>query len=403
MMTDTSMLGERLKSIVVSGGLGKDVQVKVDSVEKLPQPFQKYIKRTIGFSKIPEAYGSEWNMDKVFKVLEERSVQPSFYSYGGRAPNVAYGIGRLGGDIRLATTFGDDFDESYPGFYDGGYWTHLRNAGVKMDLLDIEVPESIWGKPEEVRSYLEDSYGDALSEHDALRVKNKEIPTIVCAKDVKGLDFYYIDDIKGVNSLDLSRPVPKKVIENVDIVFVTSSERPFMKGVILEASRLGKEVVVDIGSYGVTPDYLRETVPYCNIMFGNTSEIQQVLDAFQVKDIPTLYGRVPEDNLNLTLVEDKIKGTVTVFSRDGDSETYGPIDINKTGNSVGACDGIAAGFLSLYQRGSDIELCVQAGLMECAAIWEIETIHEGLLDQEELIDRYSSHFGDRSRIEKTLR
>lgn len=391
-----------MKSIAVSGGLGKDVQVKVDSVEKLPPPFQRYIKRTIGFSKIPEAYGPGWSMDRVFKVLEERSVQPSFYSYGGRAPNVAYGIGRLGGDIRLITTFGDDFDESYPGFYDGGYWTHLRNAGIKMDLLDVEVPESIWGKPEEVRSYLEESYGDALLKHDVLRVKNKEIPTIVCAKDVKGMDFYYIDDIKGVNSLDLSRPAPKDVIGNVDIVFVTSSERPLMKGVILEADRLGKEVVVDIGSYGVTPGYLRETVPYCNIMFGNTSEIQQVLDAFQVKDIPALYKKMPEGNLRMVLVEDKIKGTVTVYSGDGSKEIYGPIKISKTGNSVGACDGIAAGFLSLYQRGSDIDLCVQAGLMECAAIWEIETIHEGLLDKEGLIDRYSSQFGDRSRIEKAL-
>jgi sugar/nucleoside kinase (ribokinase family) len=138
-------------------------------------------------------------------------------------------------------------------------------------------------------------------------------------------------------------------------------------------------------------------------VFGNTSEIQQVLNAFQVKDIPALYERVLEGTLRMVLVEDKLEGTVEVFSKDGTRDMYGPIKINKTGNSVGCCDGIAAGFLSLYQRGSEIDLCIQAGLVECAAIWEIETSHERLLDREELISRYASQFGDESRIEKALR
>ncbi len=392
-----------MKSIAVSGSPGKDVQVKIDTVKKLPSPFRRHIKRTVGFSKISEAYGREWNMDRVFKVLEERSVQPSYYSYGGRAPNVAYGIGRLGGEVRLITVFGDDFDKPYPGFYDGGYWTHLRNAGVRMDLLEVEIPENIWRNPEEMRSYLEESYRGLLDQYDALRIKNKEIPTIVCAKDVTGVDFYYIDDIKGVSSVDLARPAPTKVIKDVEIVFVTSSEMPFMKEIILTADRLGKEVVVDIGSYGITPGYLRETVPHCDIIFGNNSEIQQVLDAFQVKNIPSLYERIGGSDLKLVIVEDKIRGIVEVFFRDGDSRVFGPIDINKKGNSVGCCDGIAAGFLSLYQRGSELDVCIQAGLMECAAIWEIETIHEKLLDRGELVSRYISQFGDESRIVNALK
>lgn len=391
-----------MRSIAVSGSPGKDVQVKIDSVEDLPSPFRKYIKRTVGFSNIPEAYGREWDMDRVFKVLEERAVQPSFYSYGGRAPNVAYGIARLGGDVRLVTVFGDDYDEPYPGFFDGGYWTHLRRAGVKMDLLDVEISESVWGRPEEMKSCLEESYGDALSEYDALRVRNKEIPTIVCAKDVKGVDFYYIDDIRGVSSIDLARPAPTKVIKDVDIVFVTSSEMPFMREMILSADRLGKEVVVDIGSYGITPQYLRETIPHCDIIFGNTSEIQQVLDAFQVKNISTLHEHISQGDLRLIIVEDKIEGVVKVFPKEGDHKVYGPIGIDKKGNSVGCCDGIAAGFLSMYQRGLEMDLCIQAGLVECSAIWEIETIHEGLLNREEMIDRYVSHFGNLSRIEKAL-
>lgn len=392
-----------MKSVAVSGSPGKDVQIKIDSVEKLPPEFRRYVKKTVGFSRVSEVYGSGWSMDKVFKILEERSVQPSYYSYGGRAPNVAYAIGRLGGDVRLITVFGDDFNEPYSGFYDGGYLAHLRKAGIKIDLLDVEIPESIWGRPQEMRSYLEESYGDTLNHYDALRVRNREIPTIVCAKDVKGVDFYYIDDIKGVSTVDLARPAPIGVIENVDIVFVTSSEMPFMKEMILAADRLGKEVVVDIGSYGITPEYLRETVPHSSIVFGNTSEIQQVLNAFQVKDIPALYDQVPEGTLRMVLVEDKIEGTVEVFSKDGARDMYGPVKINKTGNSVGCCDGIAGGFLSLYQRGLGIDLCIQAGLVECAAIWEIETIHERLLDWKELVDRYASQFGDESRIEKALR
>jgi hypothetical protein len=138
-------------------------------------------------------------------------------------------------------------------------------------------------------------------------------------------------------------------------------------------------------------------------MFGNVSEIQQVLDAFKVDDILSLYDRIDESDLNLVIVEDKIRGVVEVFSRDRDSKMYGPIDITKKGNSVGCCDGIAAGFLSLYQRGSELDVCIQAGLMECAAIWEIETIHERLLDREELVSRYSSQFQNTSSIVDALK
>jgi len=254
-----------------------------------------------------------------------------------------------------------------------------------------------------MRSHLIDSYGEELSRYDALRVAKKEIPTIVCAKDVEGIDFYYIDDLKGVSLVDLARPAPTAVIEKVDIVFVTSSEMPFMKEMILEADRLGKEVVVDIGSYGVTSQYLVETVPYCDILFGNTSEIQQVLDAFQVEDIPSLYEVAGGEDLELVVVEDKIKGIVDLFSKGGVHSVYGPIEIDKEGNSVGCCDGIAAGFLSLYQRGVEIDLCIRAGLMECAAIWETETIHDKLLDTEGMVERYAYHFKSKRKIAELLR
>jgi len=389
-----------MKSLAVSGSPGKDVQIKIDSVEKLPDPFKKFLRKTVAYSKVPEFYGSEWNMEKVFKTLEQHAVQPIYYSYGGRAPHVAYGVSRLGGDARLITVFGNDLDKPYPGFFGGGYWSHLLRSGVKMELLKVEVPAEMWKNQDQMRKYLEQKYAQEIHRADALQVLDKETSTIVCCKDLTGIDFFYIDDISGAGYIEVGRPAPRELLAKVDMVFITTSERPFMEDVVLTASKIKKEVIMDIGSYGVTPDYLIKTVPLAKIIFGNTSEIKQVSDAFHVTSIEEIFSATKTNLPEAIILEDKFSGSAQIFTREGGKNKVGPVPLNKTGNSVGCCDGIAAGFLAFYQRGFDLETCVRAGLVICSYIWEVEGVQEGIPDKPAFYERFTKYFSSEYSAEE---
>ena len=389
-----------MRTLAVSGSPGKDVQIKIASVEKLPDPFKKFLRKTVAYSKVPEAYGPEWNIEKALKTLEQLAVQPIYYSYGGRGPHVAYGVSRLGGDVRLITSFGNDLDKPYPGFFGGGYWSHLRKAGVKMELLKVNVPAAMQKNRDQMRAYLEQKYAPEIYRVDALEVTDKEMPTIVACKDLTGIDFYYIDDVSGAGYIDVARPAPKELLAKVDMVFITTSENQFMEDVVLTASKIKKEVIMDIGSYGVTPEYLRRTVPLTKVIFGNTSEIKQVSDAFNVKSVEEVFSATKTNLPEVIILEDKFNGLAKIFTRDGEKKQIGPIPLNKIGNSVGCCDGIAAGFLAFYQRGFDLETCTRAGLIICSYIWEVEGVQEGMPDKPAFYERFTKYFSSEYSAEE---
>lgn len=391
-----------MKAIAISGAPGKDIQIKIDSIENLPSPFHKYLRRTLAYSQIPEAYGAEWNVERVFKELEKHSVQPIYYSYGGRSPHIAYGVAKLGGDVSLIAEFGDDLDKPYPGFFGGGYWSHLSESGVKMQLMKVKIPESLWHSPEKMGEYLKKQYAPKIYQASILQVLGRETSTIVCCKDRSGIDFFYIDDIKGASSIEVSRPSPREVIAKVDIVFITTAERQFMEDMVLTATQLKKEVLMDVGSYGVTADFLRKTIPLAKIIFGNPSEIKQVCEAFQVKNVDEIFNATRTKFPEAIILEDKINGSAQIYTRKGGKTAVGPIPLNKTGNSIGCCDGIATGFLALYQRGFDLQTCVRAGLTLCASIWEVEGVQEGMLDKPAFCERFNTYFSSKYS-EKGLR
>ncbi len=383
-----------LKKVVVCGAPGKDVQIKIDDVKKLPPPFQKHLKRTVGYSKIPEAYGPEWSIERALEELNKRLVQPIYYSYGGRAPHVAYGIAKLGGKAVLVTVFGEDYDKEYDGFFGGGYWSHLKKSGVEMSLLEVEVPEELFKEPAKLREYLLSKYGDEIHRASVLKVVGRETSTIVCVKDREGMDFYYIDDVRGASAIELGRPAPREVLGAGDIVFVTTSEASFMEDAVNVASQLGKEVMMDIAVYTLTHDIVRRILPKVHIVFGNPLELKFVTDAFGIKRVDEIFDVTDTGLPKLVIQEDKFEGFIVALSREGEAAKAGPIPLDKTGNSVGCCDGMAAGFLALYQRGADIEVCLKAGLVEAASIWEVEGVQEGMLSKEELVARYRKLFGE---------
>lgn len=56
------------------------------------------------------------------------------WDYGGRRPNVAYGVGLLGGCVELIGFVGDDFDGHYSDFSDGVVRVVLTEVLIRATL-----------------------------------------------------------------------------------------------------------------------------------------------------------------------------------------------------------------------------------------------------------------------------
>ncbi|MBO3753820.1 MAG: hypothetical protein FGF53_02915 [Candidatus Brockarchaeota archaeon] len=369
-----------MNSIIVVGSSGKDEHFKIRSFYGLPKVFHPFLKKTIPVSRISELLGSEWDRNKVYGLLEVNSLTPVTYSYGGRAPHVAYGVARLGGRVRLITTFGRDYDHPYPGFFDGGYYSHLANNNVGMRTAIIE-----------------DSSKTSFLSKDVLNsgvwiVMDKTTSTITCVKDMENNEFFIIDDVEGASGVEKFRPVPESEFESASILFVTSSETQFMKSSILAARRRSIDVVVDIASYGVTEDYVEIMVPNSKIILGNHNEIKQTVDLLGLKSIEEVFTLGSEYPKAIVL-EDKMRGLIEIRHRDGSFSRIGPVPPEKTGSSIGCCDGIAAGILIGLQKELSLEESCRIGLLEAFSIWRVEGVQEGMLSVSELAGLYRRFFG----------
>ncbi|OYT64336.1 hypothetical protein B6U74_05765 [Candidatus Bathyarchaeota archaeon ex4484_205] len=371
--------------VTVVGAVGIDEHIKIEDVRYLPSPFKKYIKKTLAYSQIQEVYGPEWTVEKVFGELKERAIEPVIYSYGGRAPHVAYGLAKLENKASLVTTFGGDYNEAYPGFFGGGYLEHLIRAGVEIQHREIGIPEKIWRKPE-IEDYLKEKLGKELYEIGVLVVTNKKTSKITCVKDKKGNDFFYIDDINGASIVEKWREAPTQLISNSNIIFITSSETSFMQRNAKEAYTQGKRLLVDIGSYGITSEYIKEVVPKAEIIMGNPYEIEQILQTDSLKSIEEIFT-IDTKYPKYILIENKIEGYVDIYARGEIKKRIGPVKLQKKGNSVGCCDAIATGVISGIANKIDIETSVAIGLLEASSVWDVEGVQEGMLDKNGLIKR----------------
>jgi len=322
---------------------------------------------------ISNVLGKKWSFKKVLNVIKRSAIEPISYSYGGRGPNVAYGTALLGAQIELIGFVGEDFDKQYPGFFNGGYKTHLKKAGVDVNELAIE--------PNELHSINEEKH-----EHGLLALKTKEIPSIYCVKDSYGIDFYLIDDIKGAHIYATDSPIPKQLINRYDGIFVTSGEPSFNRRLINHAFQNGKEVFFDVASYGTTSQYLKEVIPKCNTILGNTYEIGFVMKAANINDMRELFHMSP--NISTIIVEDKIACTIKIYQKERQRLVkIGPVNVEKRVSSVGCCDGIAAGYLALCSQGYEAITAAKAGLIQCASIWKVEGVQEGMLNKQQLFQR----------------
>jgi sugar/nucleoside kinase (ribokinase family) len=361
------------KKFLVAGHIAKDIHIKICDNNKLPKVFRRLSKNSTPVSKVDEVLGQEWTFKKVLATLRRHMIAPVSYSYGGRGPNVAYGAASLGAAVELISFVGEDFDKPYPGFYDGGYRTHLEKAGVTINELILE--------PDKLDAIDEENYNRGI-----LVFKSKEIPTIYCIKDLNGIDFYFIDDIKGAHTLATGSPIPKQLVNSHDGVFVTSGECSFNSQLIDYAYQKNKEIIFDVGAYNTTSQYLKKVIPKCNVILGNEYEINLIKQAFNTNDVSELFHLSPD--IATIILEDKIACTAEIHER----ERNNPIrivttEVKKRVSSIGCCDGVAAGYLALHAQGYDNVVAVKAGLIECESIWQVEGVQEGMLSKKQIFQR----------------
>jgi len=361
------------KKFLVAGHIAKDIHIKILDSNKLPKVFHRLFKNSTPISEVGEVLGEKWTLKKVLATLKRHMIAPVFYSYGGRGPNVAYGAALLGAAIELIGFVGEDFDKHYSGFYDGGYRTHLEKAGVTINELILE--------PDELDAIDEENHN-----HGVLVLKGKEIPTIYCVKDLNGIDFYFIDDIKGAHTLATRSPIPKQLINDYDGVFITSGEPSFNSRLIDYAHKKNKEIIFDVGAYNTTSLYLKEVIPKCNVILGNEYEINLVKQAFNVSHVTELFH--PSSNIATIVLEDKIACTAEIYERErAEPIRIATTEVPKRVSSIGCCDGIAAGYLALHAQGHDNVVAVKAGLIECQSVWQVEGVQEGMLTKRQLFQR----------------
>lgn len=369
-----------MKSIVVLGSSGKDEHFKIGSFYKLPTVFRPLLKKTLPISGISKLLGDEWTKEGIYEQLRSNSISPVKYSYGGRAPHVAYGVARLGGKVSLITTFGRDYDLPYPGFFDGGYYSHLTRSNVRMRTAKVETVSKMG------------SFDKEILDSGVWIVMDRTTSTITCIRDQENNEFFIIDDVDGASGIERLRPVPEAELESADMLFVTSSEKNFMKSSVLVARRRGIDVIVDVASYGITEDYVKVMVPNTKVLLGNGYEIKQVMDLLDLKDLNEIFS-IGSEYPEAIVLEDKIIGLIEIHTRDGRASKIGPIQLEKTGNAIGCCDGIAAGILAGLQRGLKLEESCKFGLLEAYSIWKVEGVQEGMLNMNELGGLYESFFG----------
>lgn len=385
------MVQRLLKKLAAVGHMGKDSYFQISDIRCLPREFHGLLETSTKVSCIPKVLGKYWNFEKAIRCLSEHFIKPVRYSYGGRAANVAYQVARLGGSVNILSEVGDDLDVVYPGFFGGGYRRHLENGGVKMKILSVNVPNELLDDHSRLRRFLVDNYSPEIDMAGVLQVANRDISTVICVHDQKGRSFFFYDDLRAAGKIAEARPVPLKLLESVDSVFITSGAKEFNSEAAREAYRLDKPIILDVGFYDLNPNYIKAVVPYVEILFGNRIEIDEICRVFRCKS-PTKLFKAAKDSPQYILVHDKWNEDVLIFERDGKTRRIGPVNVNRTGTSIGCCDGFAAGFLSFYQRGRDIEECCQAGLIISSFIWEAIGVQEGMVDELEFIGRYQKEF-----------
>lgn len=290
-----------------------------------------------------------FHVDRLPKTYFEGEIQKYGIFFGGRAPNVAYSLSRLGVSSGIISPVGDDFESS-------GYMTHLDDANVDLRGV-VQVPQETT-----TRIFL---FSDPTGRH---------------------ITFFHL----GASRLFSKMAIPKTLLSEYDILHVSSSgDRRFN----LETARAGKMVGCYISfDPGNDPaiedsDYVASMIAVSRWLFLNTEELEWILRGTGKKDAKDLL----DHDLESVIIIHKRKGGATVYSTQGTMKTripgFSPADL------TGASDGLIAGYLTGLLRGMTAKASVMLGLSVLSCVSREWGSQKGAPDWDQAVLRASELFG----------
>jgi sugar/nucleoside kinase (ribokinase family) len=296
-------------------------------------------------------------LDQIFRV--DRLPQQHFEGiiedfgtyYGGRAPNVAAMVAKLGLKTAAVSAVGDDFASS-------GYEEHLRKLGV--DLRGV------------------------------IRVPGQKTKQIFIFTDAFGrqITFFHYGAEKHFEHMK----VPADLILESRLVHISSSG-DFRFNVECAKLAHGNRILVsfDVGNDPFTeiPEYLEGLITCTSFLFMNDVEVDGVLRQLRLKEVSDLLDYGPS-------------AVVIINKQDKSSRIYTKNSIHNipavtmtVRDPTGASDGYVAGFLSAQIRGYDYHYSAMLGASEASFTVEASGCQTNLPDWNQLCQRCSSLFGVR--------
>ena len=276
-------------------------------------------------------------IDYLFKITHlprryfEAEITEVKISFGGRAPNVAAMLAKLGFKTGIVSPVGDDFRSS-------GYEEHLRKLNV--DLRGIKVLPSQVTK----RIYLfSDPSGRQIS-------------------------FFYFGAEKWFRKMK----VPSDLVKEARILHISSGDYNFNLKCARIATKKGIKISFDPGN---DPSirlkrYIKEMVLSSSLLFANDTEVPYILGSLDVKFTQKLFKI--SDSLELIAIINKSSKSCTIFTRDSVYSVPSVLDKVKVADLTATTDGYVAGSLAGYLRRCDIKVAALMGAAEATFIAEKE-------------------------------
>jgi len=271
----------------------------------------------------------------------------------------------------------DDLVKNYPVQYIAGGATQ-NSIRVCQWMIGVPNATSYFG------AVGDDEYGATLQKcatEEGVLVhyqKNKEVPTGTCAVLINGGERSLVANLSAANTFTedhIKTEVARKIIEKAKVYYISGFFLTVSVDSILSiakhAAEEGKTFTMNLSAPFLPEffkDQMAQTMPYCDIVFGNESEAEKYGEvngygsdietiALKIAAQPKASGTRPRVVVFTQGSESTIvacEGKVTVYPVD-------PLSKELLVDTNGAGDAFVGGFMSQLLLGKSYAECVRAG------------------------------------------
>jgi len=297
-------------------------------------------------------------LDHIFKLDRlptthfEANIDHIGTYFGGRAPNVAVMLAKLGFGSGIVSPVGSGFRES-------GYEAHLAKLGVNLQGI-VRVPSErmmeVWI-------------------HSDRRGNQTTVLNVAAARHFGKMH------------------VPSALIKKSRIVHISSSgDYKFNVAVARSAVELDVPVSFDVGNDPSTEisRYVSSMIRNSTFVFVNNVELSGVLKRVALRSAHELLSIGP----STIVVMDKFDKSSWIYTNDGCKRIRSPLRKRKLVDNTGASDAYVAGFLAGQLKGwcQDFRTCGLLGAAEASFVTESLGCQTNLPSWEDLVRRIRVRF-----------